>query len=317
MKLHANARTCPKSRRLIVARVESGWSLTEAAAAAGVSGRTAAKWLARWRGEGEAGLLDRSSAPRRVPRRTPAGRVEAIVVLRRLRMTAAEIAELLSMALSTVSAVLRRVGLGKAESARSARAREPLRARAARRAAARRHQEAGPHPQPWPSRRRPPPQPAQGRAEAPRRGRLGVRPRLRRRRHSARLRRGRGRRAWRERGRLLAPRGGLVSEHRHRTRTGAERQRRLLPLESPCQRLPRARPAPQFHPPLPAQDKRKSRALHQNARRPLGLRRHLRDLDRTHKRPTRLAHPLQLHPTTRRPRPQTTRSSPQRAEQRG
>jgi transposase InsO family protein len=113
MKLHANARTCPKSRRLIVARVESGWSLTEAAAAAGVSGRTAAKWLARWRGEGEAGLLDRSSAPRRVPRRTPAGRVEAIVVLRRLRMTAAEIAELLSMALSTVSAVLRRVGLGK------------------------------------------------------------------------------------------------------------------------------------------------------------------------------------------------------------
>jgi leucine-zipper of insertion element IS481 len=48
MKLHANARTCPKSRRLLVRRVEEeGWSLAAAAEAAGVSGRTAAKWLAR------------------------------------------------------------------------------------------------------------------------------------------------------------------------------------------------------------------------------------------------------------------------------
>jgi transposase len=114
MKLHANAPFGPKGRRIMVLRVlEQGWSLTEAAAAAGVSDRSAAKWLARWRAEGAAGLLDRSSAPKRVPHRTPARRVEAIVALRRLRMTAAEIAEVLSMALSTVSAVLRRVGLGK------------------------------------------------------------------------------------------------------------------------------------------------------------------------------------------------------------
>lgn len=113
MKLHANARTCPNSRRLLVERIAAGWSLAEAAEAAGVSDRTAAKWRARWRAEGEVGLLDRSSAPRRVPHRTPGLRVEAIVALRRLRMTAAEIAELLSMALSTVSAVLQRVGLGK------------------------------------------------------------------------------------------------------------------------------------------------------------------------------------------------------------
>jgi transposase InsO family protein len=113
MKLHANARTCPNSRRLIVDRVAAGWSLAEAAVAAGVSERTVAKWLARWRAEGNAGLLDRSSAPRRVPGRTPRLREEAIVALRRLRMTAAEIAELLSMALSTVSAVLRRAGIGK------------------------------------------------------------------------------------------------------------------------------------------------------------------------------------------------------------
>src|ERR1700710_3226707 len=113
MKLHANARTCPKSRRLLVDRLEGGWSLRSAAEAAGVSERTAAKWLARWREEGEAGLEDRSSAPRRVPSRLPADRLEAIEALRRLRMTAAEIAEVLGVALSTVSRWLRRIGLGR------------------------------------------------------------------------------------------------------------------------------------------------------------------------------------------------------------
>jgi transposase len=108
-----NARTCPKSRRLLVDRLEGGWSLRSAAEAAGVSERTAAKWLARWREEGEAGLEDRSSASRRVPSRLPADRLEAIEALRRLRMTAAEIAEALNMALSTVSRWLARIGLGK------------------------------------------------------------------------------------------------------------------------------------------------------------------------------------------------------------
>ena len=112
MKLHGNARTCPRSRRLLVERVECGWTLGRAAAAAGVSERTAAKWCARWRAEGEDGLVDRSSRPLRQPRRTPADRVEAILRLRRLRMTAAEIAEILGMALSTVSLILKRSGLG-------------------------------------------------------------------------------------------------------------------------------------------------------------------------------------------------------------
>jgi transposase InsO family protein len=114
MRIHANARTCPNSRRLLVRRIEDeGWALTPAAEAAGVSERTARKWLARWRAEGEAGLFDRSSAPRRRPTRLPADRLEAIEALRRLRMTAAEIAEVLNMALSTVSRWLRRIGLGR------------------------------------------------------------------------------------------------------------------------------------------------------------------------------------------------------------
>jgi transposase InsO family protein len=114
MKLHGNARTCPKSRRLLVERLESkSWSLTAAAEAAGVSERTAYRWLKRWREEGDAGLFDRSSAPGSIPHRTPPDRVEAIRKLRKLFMTAAEIAEVLRMALSTVSAVLKRIGLGK------------------------------------------------------------------------------------------------------------------------------------------------------------------------------------------------------------
>jgi transposase InsO family protein len=75
--------------------------------------RCARKWVGRYRSEGERGLLDRSSAPRRVANRTPADRVAVIVLLRQLRMTASEIAETLQMPLSTVSAVLRRNGIGR------------------------------------------------------------------------------------------------------------------------------------------------------------------------------------------------------------
>jgi transposase InsO family protein len=114
MKVHANAPLGPKGRAIMVRRVlVQGWSLTAAAEAAGVSERTCAKWVGRYRAEGEAGLRDRSSAPHRIPHRTAIDRVEVIELLRRLRMTSTEIAECLGMALSTVSAVLKRIGLGK------------------------------------------------------------------------------------------------------------------------------------------------------------------------------------------------------------
>jgi transposase InsO family protein len=114
MKLHANAPLGPKGRALMVRRVvDQGWSLTEAAEAAGVSERTCRKWVARYLDEGGAGLADRSSAPETVANRTDERRVEAIAALRRLRMTGPEIAECLQMALSTVSGILMRIGLGK------------------------------------------------------------------------------------------------------------------------------------------------------------------------------------------------------------
>jgi transposase InsO family protein len=114
MKLHGNARTCPNSRRLLVERViEQSWSVSAAAAAAGVSERTVYRWLARFRREGVEGLRDRSSRPLRSPTQLPERKVGAIRALRRLRMTAAQIAEVLALALSTVSLWLKRIGLGK------------------------------------------------------------------------------------------------------------------------------------------------------------------------------------------------------------
>jgi transposase InsO family protein len=114
MKLHRNAALSWSGRRKLVERVAvEGWTVTAAAAAAGVSVRCARKWVGRYRLEGESGLSDRSSAPRRVANRTPADRVVIILALRQLRMTAAEIAETLRMPLSTVSAVLTRSGVGR------------------------------------------------------------------------------------------------------------------------------------------------------------------------------------------------------------
>jgi transposase InsO family protein len=114
MQCHANARLSPNGRRLLIDRIEDqGWRVTEAAAASGISERTARKWLARFRAEGELGLLDRSSAPKTVANKTPAHTVEAIAALRRLRMSSPQIAEVLDRPLSTVSAVLKRLGMSR------------------------------------------------------------------------------------------------------------------------------------------------------------------------------------------------------------
>ena len=114
MKLHGNAALSWRGRRTLAVRVVGeGWTLKAAAEAAGVSVRCAGKWVRRYRTDGEAGLFDRSSAPRRVANRTAPERIEAIEKLRWLRFTAAEIAETLAMPLSTVSGILTRIGMGR------------------------------------------------------------------------------------------------------------------------------------------------------------------------------------------------------------
>ena len=112
MRLHSNAKTTPAGRWLLVERVrEKGWTVRQAAEAAGISLRTGYKWLSRYREEGRSGLADRGSRPRRIPHRTPARVVRRIEQLRRRRLTAWEIAAQISVPASTVSLVLRRLGL--------------------------------------------------------------------------------------------------------------------------------------------------------------------------------------------------------------
>ncbi len=114
MKLHANAALSFRQRERMVRRVvDDGWLVREAAEAAEVSARTAGKWVRRFRAEGQAGLLDRSSAPLVVANRSDEQLVAAIAALRRLRFSGPEIAEVLGRPVSTVSGILTRIGMGR------------------------------------------------------------------------------------------------------------------------------------------------------------------------------------------------------------
>lgn len=114
MQIHRNAKTTPNSRSEIIRRVtREGQPIRRVARAFGISRPTARKWLRRWREEGPRGLLDRSSAPHRIPHRTSPRLERRVGQLRRRRWVAWRIARALELALSTVSAVLRRLGLGR------------------------------------------------------------------------------------------------------------------------------------------------------------------------------------------------------------
>lgn len=112
MRLHSRARTCPASRALLVDRItRQEWGVDEAAEAAGISRRTAYKWLKRHRLQGLVGLRDRSSSPRTSSRRTSVARRELIVKLRQSRLTATQIAHRLRMPRSTIARLLKQAGL--------------------------------------------------------------------------------------------------------------------------------------------------------------------------------------------------------------
>jgi transposase InsO family protein len=111
---HRNARLTPFGRRTLVERVRSGWTITRASEAAGVSRQTGSKWIGRHRREGEDGLVDRSSAVHRQTRAHPAWVVERLCERRReLRVGPHLLAWETGLARSTVYALLRREGLGR------------------------------------------------------------------------------------------------------------------------------------------------------------------------------------------------------------
>jgi len=113
MNVHKNARLTPLGRERLVRLILEGRRPATVAREAGISERTARKWLARFKAEGIRGLADRSSRPRRLNRPTPEPVVERIGLLRRSRMTGRQIAQETGISPATVSRVLRRIGLNR------------------------------------------------------------------------------------------------------------------------------------------------------------------------------------------------------------
>ena len=114
MNVHKNAKLTPAGRAELVARVLfEKQSVVGVGRSMGVSPGTVRKWVRRYRAEGERGLQDRSSRPKRSPRRLAKKVVQRIERLRRRRLTGLEIAAHLELAVSTVSLWLRRLGLGR------------------------------------------------------------------------------------------------------------------------------------------------------------------------------------------------------------
>ncbi len=125
MNLHSGARSCPRSRALLIARITAeGWTVKEAAQAAGISRQTASKWRARFRAQGAAGLADRGSRPQRLPTLTPAEWRQLILELRQIRLTGTHIAHQLRLPRSTVARVLQRAGQSRLQALEP---REPVR----------------------------------------------------------------------------------------------------------------------------------------------------------------------------------------------
>ena len=112
MILHANAALSRRQRERLIGLVLAGATITVAARVVGCSRQTASKWVARHR-RGE-GLADRSSRPRRSPRRTPV-RVEQAVLRARaeLRQGPHPLGWALGLSPSTVHAILRRCGCSR------------------------------------------------------------------------------------------------------------------------------------------------------------------------------------------------------------
>jgi transposase InsO family protein len=114
MDIHKNARLTPLSRAELVRRVlVEGQASKVVAAAFGVTIKTVRKWVERFQAEGPAGLVDRSSRPRRLRQPTPGAVVERIAALRRQHWTGDQIARQVGVSPATVSRTLRRLGLSR------------------------------------------------------------------------------------------------------------------------------------------------------------------------------------------------------------
>jgi transposase len=114
MHTHPNARLTPLSReRLLRRHIDGGEPLKALAAQAGISLRTAYKWLARYRSGGHTSLADRRSVRRTQRRTLDPQQLQHALDLRNQRCTLRRIAKSLGAPLSTVGRVMKTLGLGR------------------------------------------------------------------------------------------------------------------------------------------------------------------------------------------------------------
>jgi transposase InsO family protein len=113
MDIHKNARLTLRSREALVQQVASGMPLKVAAESFQVTPKTVAKWVRRYQGEGQTGLMDRSSRPRHSPRATSPALVAAVVALRRQHRPGYQIAQATGLSPATVSRILQRAHLNR------------------------------------------------------------------------------------------------------------------------------------------------------------------------------------------------------------
>ena len=112
--MHGNAPLTPEGRLRLCHRIESGWTVAAAAESMNISRQCAHKWWRRYRDDGEAGLVDRSSRPRSCPHQTPARIERRIVALRQSRrLGPARLAGIVDVPASTVHRVLVRHGMNR------------------------------------------------------------------------------------------------------------------------------------------------------------------------------------------------------------
>jgi transposase InsO family protein len=112
--MHRNAPLTPEGRLRLCRLIEDGWTVASAAESFRISRQTAHKWWRRYQEAGEAGLVDRSSRPRRCPTKTPAKVERQVVELRRRhQVSAARLAPRAGIPASTLHVIWARHGVSR------------------------------------------------------------------------------------------------------------------------------------------------------------------------------------------------------------
>lgn len=112
--MHRNAPLTPEGRLRLCRLIEDGWTIASSAESMRISRQTAHKWWRRYQEAGEAGLVDRSSRPRRCPTKTSAKVERKVIEMRRRhQLGPARLAPRAGIPASTLHRILARHGVSR------------------------------------------------------------------------------------------------------------------------------------------------------------------------------------------------------------